>query len=83
MRLLERVKADLEEHGTVEQWPKLEGRQMVMVLAPKKTAAKTAAKKVTKEKAPKASKEPKAPKETKAKAAEEKTPVASGEKTAS
>jgi translation initiation factor IF-3 len=83
MRLLERVKADLEEHGTVEQWPKLEGRQMVMVLAPKKTVAKTAAKKATKEKAPKASKEPKAPKETKAKAAEEeKTPVASGEKTA-
>jgi len=22
--------------GTVEQWPKLEGRQMVMILAPKK-----------------------------------------------
>jgi translation initiation factor IF-3 len=82
MRLLERVKADLEEHGTVEQWPKLEGRQMVMVLAPKKTVAKTVAKKATKEKAPKASKEPKAPKEAKAKAAEEKTPVASGEKTA-
>jgi len=33
-RLLERVKADLENHGAVEQWPKLEGRQMVMVLAP-------------------------------------------------
>lgn len=35
MRLLERVRADLEEHGTVEQFPKMEGRQMVMVLAPK------------------------------------------------
>jgi len=82
MRLLERVKADLEEHGTVEQWPKLEGRQMVMVLAPKKTVTKPAAKKAAKEKAPKAPKESKAPKEKKAEAVEEKTPLASGEKTA-
>ena len=36
VRLLERVKADLEGVGLVEQFPKLEGRQMVMVLAPKK-----------------------------------------------
>jgi translation initiation factor IF-3 len=36
VRLLERVKADLEGVGVVEQFPKLEGRQMVMVLAPKK-----------------------------------------------
>ncbi|MBI5435901.1 MAG: translation initiation factor IF-3 [Nitrosomonadales bacterium] len=36
MRLLERVKADLDEYGTVEQFPKMEGRQMVMVLGPKK-----------------------------------------------
>ena len=36
MRILERVKADLEPYGMVEQFPKLEGRQMVMVLAPKK-----------------------------------------------
>jgi len=36
MRLIERIKADLEEHGVVEQFPKMEGRQMVMVLAPKK-----------------------------------------------
>ncbi len=35
-RLLERVKADLEPYGTVEQFPKMEGRQMVMVLSPKK-----------------------------------------------
>jgi translation initiation factor IF-3 len=36
MELLQRVKADLEQHGTVEQEPKMEGRLMVMVLAPKK-----------------------------------------------
>lgn len=36
MALLKRVQADLEEIGTVEQFPKLEGRQMVMVIAPKK-----------------------------------------------
>ncbi|MFZ0470188.1 MAG: translation initiation factor IF-3 [Thiogranum sp.] len=34
--LLKRVEADLEELGIVEQYPKMEGRQMVMVLAPKK-----------------------------------------------
>lgn len=36
MRMMERLKADLEEYGIVEQWPKMEGRQMIMVLAPKK-----------------------------------------------
>jgi translation initiation factor IF-3 len=36
MQLLQRVKADLEAYGTVEQEPKMEGRLMVMVLAPKK-----------------------------------------------
>jgi translation initiation factor IF-3 len=36
MRLLERVKGDLEAYGVVEQFPKMEGRQLVMVLAPKK-----------------------------------------------
>lgn len=35
-KMLERIKADLEEHGVVEQFPKMEGRQMVMVLAPKR-----------------------------------------------
>lgn len=40
MRQLERVKADLEDIGSVEQMPKMEGRQMVMVIAPvKKTVA--------------------------------------------
>ncbi len=34
--LLARVREDLEEYGVVEQMPQLEGRQMVMVLAPKK-----------------------------------------------
>jgi translation initiation factor IF-3 len=36
MRMLERVKSDLGELAQVEQMPKLEGRQMVMVVAPKK-----------------------------------------------
>ena len=35
-KMLERIKADLDEFGTVEQFPKMEGRLMVMVLAPKK-----------------------------------------------
>jgi translation initiation factor IF-3 len=34
--LLKRVESDLAELGSVEQFPKMEGRQMVMVLAPKK-----------------------------------------------
>lgn len=36
MRQLERVKTDLAELGQVEQMPKMEGRQMVMVIAPSK-----------------------------------------------
>ena len=32
--LLERVKIDLEEYGSVESFPKMEGRQMIMVIAP-------------------------------------------------
>jgi translation initiation factor IF-3 len=36
MELLMRVKADLAEYGVVEQEPKMEGRLMVMVLAPRK-----------------------------------------------
>jgi translation initiation factor IF-3 len=36
MQLMERVKQDLMEHGIIEQFPKMEGRQMVMVLSPKK-----------------------------------------------
>lgn len=36
MDLLKRVEKDLEELGTVEQFPKMEGRQLTMVIAPKK-----------------------------------------------
>ncbi len=35
-QLLTRVRDDLEEYGVVEQIPQMEGRQMVMVIAPKK-----------------------------------------------
>lgn len=35
--LLKRVRSDLEEYGSVEQMPLMEGRQMVMVIAPRKT----------------------------------------------
>jgi len=34
--LIERIRDDLAEYGTVEQDPKMEGRQIVMVLAPVK-----------------------------------------------
>ena len=36
MQLLQRVEADLAEYGAVEQYPKMEGRQLTMVIAPKK-----------------------------------------------
>jgi len=36
MRLIERIREDLTEHGAVEQFPKMEGRQMVMVIGPKR-----------------------------------------------
>lgn len=35
-KLLDRIEADLNEIATVEQRPKMEGRQMVMVFTPKK-----------------------------------------------
>jgi translation initiation factor IF-3 len=74
VRLLERVKKDLEPIAIIEQFPRLEGRQMVMVLAPKKkvvpvkgqrkeTQAKETSAKQAGEKAPKAPKDAK--KETK------------------
>ncbi|MGY8845338.1 MAG: translation initiation factor IF-3 [Gammaproteobacteria bacterium] len=34
--MLKRIETDLSELGSVEQFPKLEGRQMVMVIAPRK-----------------------------------------------
>jgi translation initiation factor IF-3 len=36
MELLKRIEKDLEELALVEQFPKFEGRQMVMVMAPRK-----------------------------------------------
>ncbi len=39
LNLLKRVSADLEEMGTVDQMPKMEGRQMVMMMSPKKSKA--------------------------------------------
>jgi translation initiation factor IF-3 len=36
MKLMEKLRADLELYGTLEQAPKLEGRQIVMMFAPKK-----------------------------------------------
>jgi translation initiation factor IF-3 len=71
VRLLERVRKDLEVHAIIEQFPRLEGRQMVMVLAPKKKVVPVkASKKETQpkpagEKAEKTEKAPKAPKEAK------------------
>jgi translation initiation factor IF-3 len=55
LRILERVKADLDAYGVVEQFPKLEGRQMVMVLAPKKKVppVKGGKKETAKQEAPK------------------------------
>lgn len=36
VKLLKRVEADLADIGVVEQFPKMEGRQMVMLIGPKK-----------------------------------------------
>jgi translation initiation factor IF-3 len=35
MKVLERVRGDLETRAKVEQLPKMEGRQMIMVMAPR------------------------------------------------
>ncbi len=42
VRLLERIRNDLEPHSVVESFPRLEGRQMVMLLAPKKVQVQKA-----------------------------------------
>jgi len=60
VRLIERVKTDLEALSTVMQMPKMEGRQMVMVLTPKKGAAPAGHKESDGEAAPAA--KPAAPK---------------------
>lgn len=36
MQLMERIEEDLKEYGVVESAPKFEGRQVIMVLAPRK-----------------------------------------------
>jgi translation initiation factor IF-3 len=36
VKLLERVRTDLDPYAVIEQMPKMEGRQMIMMLAPKK-----------------------------------------------
>ena len=36
IRLLERIRSELEPFAIVEQFPKMEGRQLVMVMSPKK-----------------------------------------------
>ena len=35
IKVLERVQEELDEVAKVEQFPKMEGRQMIMVVAPK------------------------------------------------
>ncbi len=36
MEMMKRIEIDLEEMATIEQYPKMEGRQLLMVLSPKK-----------------------------------------------
>jgi translation initiation factor IF-3 len=78
VRLLERVRKDLEVHAVIEQFPRLEGRQMVMVLAPKKKAvpAKGAKKEAPAEARKEAKKEAK--KEIKRETKKEAKPAAAG-----
>ena len=40
MRMLERIKGDMTDVAQVEQFPKMEGRQLIMVLAPTKKQVK-------------------------------------------
>jgi translation initiation factor IF-3 len=61
VRLIERVKQDLDPFAVVEQYPKMEGRQLIMVLAPKKgkkEVKKEPKKEVKKEVKKEAKKEP-------------------------
>jgi len=79
VRLLERVRKDLEVHAIIEQFPRLEGRQMVMVLAPKKKVVPVKGpKKAAAEKAPKAPKAPKEAKPAKEEKKEEAKPATAG-----
>jgi translation initiation factor IF-3 len=60
MRLLERVKGDLDPYGVVEQFPKMEGRQLIMVMSPRK-GGKALPRTPPKGTAPEAAGSPKAP----------------------
>jgi translation initiation factor IF-3 len=73
VRLLERVRNDLEPYAVVEQFPKLEGRQMIMVLGPKKGKKKEDVKKDEKKAEPKDGKKPEPKDEKKAAPAPAKT----------
>ena len=59
MEMLKRIESDLKDYATVEAFPRLEGRQMVMILAPgaKKPAAAKEAPKEAKEAKPAPKKE--------------------------
>jgi translation initiation factor IF-3 len=76
IRLLERVRGDLEPYGVVEQWPKMEGRQLVMVLAPKKVAVTKPAPKAAK---PATSDAPAKPAAPRAAPAQQRAPAVVGE----
>ena len=52
VRLIERVRNDLEPYAVVEQWPKMEGRQLIMVLSPKKVVVPVKKKSATAAKKP-------------------------------
>jgi translation initiation factor IF-3 len=73
VRLLERVRNDLEPYAVVEQFPKLEGRQMIMVLGPKKGKKKEDIKKDEKKAEPKDAKKAEPKDEKKAAPAPAKT----------
>jgi translation initiation factor IF-3 len=53
IEMLKRIEADLKDHGVVEVYPKLEGRQMTMVVAPKTVAIRPKAEKAEKPETPK------------------------------
>ena len=36
MQMMERLKVDLDPHGSIEQYPKMEGKQSVMLIGPKR-----------------------------------------------
>ncbi len=76
VRLLERIRNDLEPLAVVESWPRLEGRQMVMLLAPKKTLI------VTKPVAPAATKHPATKPEDGAEKSAKASPAPAAESTA-